>query len=119
MLTAEQQYAEGWRQPALHAAALPHIGRARAAFPFDHRFRIAVAEYYSRIRWKGSRPEAIAAVRAALATDPFALDLHRNLAGLLYEDGDMAGSQREIAFLARYQPHWPVAIIVNANPATN
>lgn len=92
---------------------------AQQTFPLDYRFRYALAELYSTRRWKGSRPLAIVALKEALAADPYAMDLHRNLAGLLYEAGDMAGVGREVAILKRYMPNRPVAIIVNANPATN
>lgn len=98
---------------------LTAIGHARRAFPLDFRFRAAEASFYARVRWKGSRPAAIDAIRVALLTDPFAMDMHRNLAGLLYEDGDLNGVSREIAFLKHYMPKRDAPIFVNANPATN
>lgn len=98
---------------------MDRLASAKQAFPFDHRFRLGLAEFYSRVRWKGSRPMAIAAIEDGLRTDPYAMDLHRNLAGLLYEAGDGGGVAREVAILKRFMPHRNVAIIANANPATN
>lgn len=95
------------------------LARARRVFPLDHRFRLGEAAFYSRVRWKGSRPAAIEAIGTALLTDPFAMDLRRNLAGLLYEAGDTDGVAREIAILRHYMPRRDVPIFVNANPATN
>ena len=75
--------------------------------------------FYSRIRWKGSRPAAILAIREAIKDDPYDMALHRNLAGLLYESGDTEGMAQEIEILKRFMPNQDPAIIVNANPATN
>lgn len=119
LIFAEQQYAWAWQSSNMPAVALAHVEQARKAFPLDHRFRSATVEYYARIRWKGSRSDAIAALRAAIAVDPLSFDLHRALAGFLYENGDMEGAQREILFISSRQAGRNVAIIVNSNPATN
>jgi hypothetical protein len=92
---------------------------ARTAFPFDYRFREGEAVFYARIRWKGSKPYAIAAMRESLKQDPYSMGMHRNLAGLLYEAGDKDGFATEIEFLKRFMPHVEPAIVVNANPETN
>lgn len=98
---------------------LAALGAARRAFPFDFRFRSGEASFYSRVRWKRSRPAAIVAIQTAILADPYAMDLHRNLAGFLYEAGDIDGTARELAFIKRYMPRRDVPILVNANPATN
>lgn len=95
------------------------LAAARQAFPFDFRFRMGEASFYARVRWKGSREAAIAAIEAAMQTDPYAMDLRRNLAGLLYEAGNVDGAVRELMFIKHYMPRRNVPILVNANPATN
>ena len=75
--------------------------------------------FYARIRWKGSRPAAIEAMRESLKYDPYGMGMHRNLAGMLYESGDMDGMAAEIEFLKRFMPNVEPAIVINANPATN
>lgn len=119
MLYAEQQYFEGWRFPARRAESVAHLDAARAAFPFTRYVRHGTADFYAVHRWKGSRPAAISAIERALRDDPWAPDLHRNLAGFLYEAGDHAGAARELAILNRISPGRKQAIVVNANPATN
>lgn len=92
---------------------------AGAIFPFDRRFRKGPADYLSRVRWKGSRALAIAATERALLTDPWSMDLHRNLAGLYLEDGDEARAAAELTLLDHFLPGREISIMVNANPATN
>lgn len=99
--------------------AISTLQRVKQAFPFDPRFRTGVAEYYCRVRWKGSRTGAIAALDEVIRIDPYGFDLRRSRAGFLYENGDMLGVERDLMFLARYMPGRQVTIIANANPATN
>jgi hypothetical protein len=70
------------------------------------------------VRWHGSRGPAIAAIRAALLVDPSNAGLHRNLAGLLIEDGDQDGGMRELAIVHRLAPMAPLSVYVNVNPET-
>lgn len=78
-----------------------------------------MVEYTSTVRFKGSRPLAMAAIRYALQSDRYAMDLHRNLAGFLLEEKDREGAQREISFIAHYRAGKPIKIVVNVNPETN
>jgi hypothetical protein len=119
LLVAEQQRALAWRHVALHEESLKRLAIARMVFPFDYRFREGAAVFYARIRWKGSKPAAIKAMREAIQADPYSMGMHRNLAGMLYEAGDKEGMAVEIEFLKRFMPHVDPAIVVNANPDTN
>jgi hypothetical protein len=94
------------------------LDRSAALFPFDFRLRQAPAVYCSQIRWKGSGPACIAALRAELAVNPFSADLRRNLAGFLIEAGDMDSAKRELAAVAALVPRAHIAVSVNQNPAT-
>jgi hypothetical protein len=92
---------------------------AKRLYPFEHRYRLGVAYYYAAVRWKGSRDEAIAAIKDALDTDPFTFDLRRDLAGLYYEEKDMEGVKEEMAVLHYFLPRVQLSLIVNANPTNN
>lgn len=119
LIYAEQQYVWAFQFAPTPAVAISTLQHVKQAFPFDHRFRTGVAEYYSRVRWKGSRPGALAALDEAIKADPYGMDLHRNRAGFLYEKGDLAGVDRELLFMQRYMPGRQTTIVVNMNPATN
>ncbi len=95
------------------------LKKAKWAFPLNHQFRRAVADFCIVNRWKGSRPIAIAAVREAIPTDPFSPDLHRMLASLLFEDGDMEGARQEIRIFKALQPGRDPKLMININPLTN
>ena len=56
-------------------------------------------QYYALRRWDGARPAAIAALRTALATDPFAADLRPLLARMLSEAGDAESARQEMAIV--------------------
>lgn len=71
------------------------------------------------MRWKGSVPLAIEATERALRTDPYSMDLHRNLAGFFYEHGEEDRAAAELAFIEHFLPGRQVTIVLNANPATN
>lgn len=81
--------------------------------------RYAPAEFYSLVRWKGSRPGAIRALIAAIETNPYSPDFHRNLASLLYEEGDIPGAEREIHISHMIAPKHPAVLMLNANQDTN
>lgn len=98
--------------------AIDHLARARAIFPLEHWFRSGIADYYSEHRWHGSREPAIAALKEAIASDPFSAGLHRNLAGFLVEAGDNVGAGREVGIVHRISPRSNIALFVNVNPAT-
>lgn len=87
-------------------------------FPLDPRIRAAPAQFYSVVRWPGSRDLAIAALREALADDPFNHGARRNLAGYLLEAGDRAGAEREIAMVQAFSPRSRIVLRVNVNPAS-
>jgi len=93
------------------------LARAKLAYPFDCRFRRGVVEYYARTRWQGSRPDAEAALREELNADFYSIDLHRALASLYYEDGNMTGVKEELLIMRAFRPHRPLSLLVNANPA--
>lgn len=63
-------------------------------------------------RWPGSAPLEVAALRAAIADDPFAADLHRNLAGVLLETGDKAGADAAILAVHRISPRSRIVLTV-------
>ncbi len=107
------------RHPEQHTLALKQLTTAGAIFPFDRRFRKGPAVYLSLKRWKGSVPLAIAAHERVLLTDPWSMDMHRNLAGLYYEAGDHERAAYELAVLDHFLPGRQISIMVNANPATN
>jgi hypothetical protein len=71
------------------------------------------------VRWHGSRPAAEDAIRRAINDDPYAIDLHRMLGGMEYEDGNKAAVAEEIAVLTTLMHKYKPSIIVNANEATN
>ena len=110
---------------AAHAPGVPHdealamLRRARTVFPFDHRLRRGPVDYLIITRWKGSRPMTEAEVKGGLEEDFFALDLHRMLAGLYYEDHNLTGMNEEMAIFRAFMPHGQPSIIVNANPDTD
>lgn len=87
--------------------------------PFDSWFRTAEADYYSDVRWKGSRPLAIAAIRRALARDPNNAGLRRNLVGFLVEAGDKDEAVRQMHILLGLVPNFQIPLFVNVNPASN
>lgn len=96
-----------------------HVERAARWFPLDHRFRSGVAEFYSIVRWKGSRAAAIDALTLALETNPFSLDLRRNLAALLWENGEQERAEAELLVIKALSPKAKLTIVVNVNPGTN
>ena len=114
---AEAAYVRGSYMPL--GAGVPSLTLARMLFPIDHRFRRGLADYCAAIRWKGSRPIAETAIRAALDTDFYSFDLHRDLAGLYYEGGDRDRAFEELAILHAFLPGTPIVMPVNINPATD
>lgn len=60
-----------------------------------------MANFYVDVHWSGSAPLAIDAIREALRHDPQAADLHRALAGYLYEIGDKVAAEHEGAEVVR------------------
>lgn len=118
LLIAEYHYAVGWRQGLKPTEAVRHLELAQRFFLPDYRFRAGAAYYYASTRWKGSGPDAIASMRHALSLNPWSLDIRRNLAGFLLEQGDEKGALAEIAVINRAHPGLPVAVQVNQNPAT-
>ena len=95
-----------------------HLDLARRLFPCEHWFRSGVADYYADVRWIGSRDPGIDAIRAALSDDPNNAGLHRNLAGLLIEAGDLPEAQRELDIVRRLVPFGTIPVYVNVNPET-
>lgn len=119
-IKAELAYARAWKNLD-RPIELRHadVQEAMRWFPLDYRMRLAEAEFYSLTRWKGSRPHAIAAIRRAIATNPYAFDLRRNLAGFLWEAGDKDEALRELTAIKRFVPLADISIMVNVNPDTN
>lgn len=113
---SEWQYARG--RHSENEAAIAHLRLAAAWFPLEHWFRSGPAEYYTIHRWKGSRPAAIAELRAAIRADPYSASLHRSLAGFLYEDGNPEGAGHEIAVIHAITPRSKIDLFVNVNPDT-
>lgn len=95
-----------------------HAERAAGWFPLDPRIRTAPAHLYSAERWEGSRTAAIAALRAAIAVDPLAVDMRRNLAAYLIENGERAAAEAEIAVVSALSPRSAIVLRVNVNPKT-
>lgn len=91
---------------------------ARAVFPLNPTFRMGEAAFYSTVRWPGSRDYGIAAIDVALETNPYAPDLHRNKASLLWEADRQQEAIAELMIMKRIAPRAPMAVMVNANPAT-
>lgn len=87
-------------------------------FPLQYDFRNAEAEFYSEVRWAGSRPLAIDSLRRAIAADPNNAGLRRNLAGFLIEDGKDVEAGEEIDRVRKLVPRGEIALFVNINPVT-
>jgi Flp pilus assembly protein TadD len=88
-------------------------------FPLNRDFRMGLSKLYSEVRWKGSRASAIDALQREIAENPNAADLHRNLAGFLFENGNEEEAQREVHIVHRLAPNSNIVLFVNTNPATN
>lgn len=118
-MSAEYFYAAAvnWKNdPPLERAA--RMERAAALFPLNHMIRNGPAYFYGHVRWSNSQMRAIAALNAALAHDPYALDLRRILAGLYWEIGDRDRAVAELQVVKQFDPGATLAIMVNVNPAT-
>lgn len=87
-------------------------------FPLDYRFRGGPSYFYAQQRFKGSGPAAIAEMRAALVINPNAFDIRRNLAGFLWEAGDIKGAMAQIERIHNAHPAAELGLTVNANPET-
>ena len=117
-IVAELRYARAADESLPISIRVHNAAIAASDFPLDPRLRKALAEFYSVVRWPGSREQAIPVLRAALEDDPFAFDIRRNLAGYLLEDGDRPAAEREIAFIHAFSPRSQIVLHVNVNPAT-
>ncbi len=97
---------------------MAQLDLAARLFPFDFMMRAGPAKFCAEIRWKGSGPDCIVALRRELSFDPMAHDLRRALAGLLIEVGREDEAKREVATIHAFAPHLPLVIPVNINPET-
>lgn len=97
---------------------MDQLETAARLFPFDFNMRRGPAAFCSEIRWKGSAPRCMAAIRRELAADPMAHDLRRGLAGFLIGEGRDGDAKREIAVIHAFVPHLALVVPVNINPAT-
>lgn len=68
--------------------------------------------FYGVVRADEFRPRAVEALRTALRHDPFAPDLHRNLAGFLVETGDMAGAERHLGIVRALSPRSEIVLVI-------
>lgn len=100
------------------AAVMAQFQAAARLFPFDFQMRAAPAKFCAEIRWKGSGPDCIAALRRELAFDPMAHDLRRAIAGFLIGAGREDEAKREIATIHAFAPHLPIIVPVNISPET-
>lgn len=87
-------------------------------FPLDFRIRTRATAFCFEHRWPGSGAWCREATRRELAVNPFALDLRRNLAGMLIEAGAKDEALKQVAVIRALAPHIPLQVPVNLNPAT-
>lgn len=102
LLAAEWRYSGIDRAPT-RAQGLARAQAAAAWFPLAGRYRAAPAYFHSFYRGPEDHADAMRTVAAALAADPYALDLRLCLLGLLLEEGrdaDAADEARRIHALA-------------------
>ena len=109
---AELEFMRGLQGSSTPMEAVDHLKKVENFFPAFPRYLRAVANFYTDIHWKGSAPLAIEAIKEGLKKDPLAADLHRALAGYLYEVGDKEGAQREAGAVAQISRNKDVAIRV-------
>ncbi len=117
-VVAEWNYAMAWNDSLPGSERASHATLAAGVFPLAPRIRMAPAQLYSQVRWKGSREQAIVVLRAALADNPYAVDFRRNLGGFLIENGEDAAAEVELQTVARLSPRSRIMLRVNTNPET-
>lgn len=117
LLAAEWHYSAVERS-ASRAEGFAHTLAAAAWFPLAGRYRAAPAYFHSFYRGPQDHDAAMQDVTAALAADPYALDLRLCLLGLLLEEGREADAADEARHIHALAPKALVAAkVVHALPS--
>ncbi len=98
--------------------ALADFHRAAALFPLEQTFRLGPSTFFVYVRPEGKEREMVAELRAALDSNPFALDIRCNLAAMLWQLGETRAAANEFNFVKLLSPMAPPVLIVSEDRRT-
>lgn len=116
-LNGETLYTRGWTESPVGPASVADLNLAARWFPLDFHYQMGAAKFLSFNRFPGSRALAIEALRKTLDVNPFASDMRRNYASVLYEDGQIEAAKQQLLIFHALVPNAPLYLFVDTNPA--
>ena len=114
-LNGERIYSRAILYGAPSRETIARLELAARWFPLDFHYRRAAAEVLLLNRFPGALPLAIEVTERAIRDDPFAPDLRRNLASLLFENGEVEAGKQQVMIFHALAPYAAVELIVNTN----